>query len=313
LLGQLRNQPINSVLATTAVCGNIVVVQKDALFQPSTGVNNGIGIPLLDCPNSNWLIVERDPTAGNFPAEGQRIDPSYAGLPQTAAPNIPYPTANLNPNNTVRQMPRVMQKATNNTAPLSVIPGFGTGTASHQLWDGFELYRDSSADATTVGGIDLTYQPATVGDACEVTLNSSGKVDQNSLPVRAAACMNVQPHDLVFSHFYIHGDVQRQTVRGINFAGARKIAFMDSWGSEIQVTTAGGQGDAQFYFAGGGHGYTNVGLYKIVNTRPRPHPKVVIFCGAFTEAVSPATGFDGVPHDVGSRRMSLSNSRCGTR
>jgi hypothetical protein len=289
---------INSVLATTAVCGNIVAVQKDAFFEPSTGINNGVGIPLLDCPNSNWLIVERDPTAGNFAPEGQRIDPSYSGLPQTAAPNIPYPTANLNPNNTVRQMPRIMQKATNNTAPLSVILGAGTGTASHQRWIGFELYRDASADATTVGGIDLTYQPMGVGDACEATLNASGKVDQNSLPVRAVNCMNVQPHDLVFDRFYIHGDVQRQTVRGINFAGARKVAFIDSWGSEIQVTTAGGQGDAQFYFAGGGHSYTNVGLYKIVNDETSSSSEGSIFCGAFTEAVSPATGFDGVPHDV---------------
>jgi hypothetical protein len=289
---------INSVLTSTAVCGNIVVVQKDAFFDQTTGVNNGVGIPLLDCPNNNWLIVERDPTDANFPAEGQRVDPSYAGLPQSAAPNIPYPTANPTPNNTVRRMPRILQKATNNAAPIAVVLGAGNGTASHQRWVGFELARDASADATTVGGIDLTYQPSSAGQPCEVTLNGSGVVDKNSLPVRAVSCMNVQPHDLVFDRFYIHGDVQRQTVRGINFAGARKVAFIDSWGSEIQVTTAGGQGDAQFYFAGGGHGYTNVGLYQILNNETSSSSEGSIFCGAFTEALSPATGFDGVPHDV---------------
>jgi hypothetical protein len=289
---------INSVLATTAVCGNIVVVQKDALFDQTTGVNNGVGIPLLDCPNNNWLIVERDPTDSNFPVEGQRLDPSYAGLPQTAFPNLPYPTANATPNNTVRRMPRILQKATNNTAPITVVIGAGNGTASHQRWVGFELARDGSADIMTVGGIDLSYQPSSAGQACEVTLNGSGKVDQNSLPVRAVSCMNVQPHDLIFDRFYIHGDAQRQTTRGINFAGARKVAFIDSWGSDIQLTTAGGGGDAQFYFAGGGHGYTNVGLLKILNNETSSSSEGSIFCGAFTEALSPATGFDGVPHDV---------------
>jgi hypothetical protein len=289
---------INSVLTSTAVCGNVIVVQKDALIDQTAGINNGVGIPLLDCPNNNWLIVERDPTDTNFPAEGQRVDPSYAGLPQSAFPGLPYPTANANPNNTVRHMPRILQKATNNTAPLTIPLGSGNGVASHQRWIGFELARDASADIETVGGIDLTYQPSSTGQACEVTLNSLGKVDANSLPVRAVSCMNVQPHDLVFDRFYIHGDAQRQTTRGIQFGGSRRVAFIDSWGSDIQETNSGGGGDAQFYAGGTGHGFTNVGLWKILNNETSSTTEGAIFCGGFTEPLSPATGFDGVPHDL---------------
>lgn len=287
---------INTAILS-AVCGNIVAVQNTS-YDQSIGVNNGIGIPLLDCPVTNWLIVTRDPTDTNFPAEGQRDDPSYAGLPQSAFPNLPYPTANLTPNNTVRHMPRILQKATNNQAPITVVLGAGNGTASHQRWIGFELARDGSADNVTNGGIDLSYQPSSAGQACEVTLNGSGKVDQNSLPVRALSCMNVQPHDLVFDRFYIHGDAQRQTTRAITFGGARRIAFIDSWGSDIQLTTAGGGGDAQFYFFSGGHGYTGAGGYKIFNNETSSSSEGSISCGSFTEPLSPATGLDGVSQNL---------------
>lgn len=276
-----------------AVCGNIIVVQKDAFFDTTNSINNGLTIQLLDCPNNNWLIVERDPTAGTFPAEGQRIDPSYAGLPQTAAPNVPYPTANLTPNNTVRQMPRILQKGTNNQAPITIALGAGNGVASHQRWIGFETGRDDSSDIQGVAGIDLTYQPSGAGQACELVGSGIG-----ALPVNAVACMNVQPHDLVFDRFYIHGPAQRQQTRGINFGGARRIAFVDSWGSDIQLTDAGGGGDAQFFFAGGGHGFTNVGFYKLLNNEISASTMSSLFCGAFVEPQSPATGQDGVPQSV---------------
>jgi hypothetical protein len=284
---------------TDPVCGTRIYI-ANLIYNGSAQLDEIVNAT-QNCAG-NWISIERDPTDTNFPAEGQRVDPSYAGLPQTAFPNLPYPTANTNPNNTVRHMPKIITPASSNLAPFHFrIPNAsnsGINAPSYIRIKGLEFARDGSADILTVGGIDLSYAPANPGQDCAVTLNGSGNVDKNSLPVNAVACMNVQPHDIILQQLYIHGDAQRQTTRGINFAGARKVAFLDSWGSDIQLTTAGGGGDAQFYFAGGGHGFTNVGLYKILNNETSSSSEGSIFCGAFTEAQSPATGFDGVPHDI---------------
>ena len=284
----------------TAVCGDIFVIQDLPAL-------SNLVIPDVPCTQSNWVVVEHDitDTSGNpFPLEGYQIDPSFMGIPHSAMP-FPYPGWNPAPNSTVRHVPQLLATASSNVAPISLkIPTSGTGIAAAAYWffDGIELGRDPSADMLTVGGVNLTYNPGQQGapnltQDCSVTL-TSGQITNSSLPINAAACRSVQPNHIVFDHWIIDGDAQRQTTRGINFGGAQWISFQNGYGYDIQLTTAGGGGDAQFYFAGGGHGYTDVGLYKWFNNFTSSSSMACLFCGSYTEPVSPVTLADGVPHDV---------------
>jgi hypothetical protein len=279
------------------VCGNILVMQNTVYSQTN------LTIPDVVCTNSNWIWVTRDFTDTTFPAEGQRVDPSFAGLPHSVLTEYPYPTWNTSPNATTRHMPVLIGKASLGTPTISLkVPSSGTGITAPSFWRfiGLELTRDQTTDLLTVV-VDLTYSPAAVGQDCATNPLApypNQTVGDTALMVTPTACMNVQPNDIIFDQVYVHGDAQRQTSRAFNFAGIRHVALLDSYGDDIGLTAAGGSGDAQFYFWGGGHGYTNVGFGKFVNNFTVSSTMGSLFCGAFTEALNPVTGFDGVPHDV---------------
>jgi len=278
------------------VCGNILVLQNTVYTQTN------ITIPNVVCPNSNWIWVTRDITDTTFPAEGQRVDPSFAGLPHSVLSSYPYPTWNTNQNSTTRHMPVLIAKVVNGPAISFKEPSSGTGVAapSHWRFIGIELTRDQSGDIFTAL-VDLSYDPAGAGQDCATNPlfpYTNQTVANTALMVTPTNCMNVQPNNIIFDQMFVHGDAQRQTARAFNFAGVLHVALLDSYGYDIQLTAAGGSGDAQYYFWGGGHGFGNVGYGKFINNFTASSTMASLFCGAFTETLNPVTGSDGVPHDV---------------
>lgn len=270
-------------------CGHVINVANIAGLTPVTLPNNKI------CSNSTWIwLAFHDLSDPTFPAEGIRVDPSYIGIPQTAMPWYPYPGANPTPNVAARHMSQIIttQPSNNPCLRINVPAGSSTPSISHWRIMGLECTRDQTGDALTAL-ISLDFQPNATGQDCALT--GSGNT---ALPANAVACQADQPDHIVFDRNIFHGDPQRQTVRALSMGGGTFIANKEYYIYDIFSTFAGGQGDAQSFAGGFGHGYTGVGDWLFQNGLSASSSEGTLFCGAFTEPKSPATNADGVPTSV---------------
>jgi hypothetical protein len=278
-----------------ANCGQTIILQNTIYAGQFTVPSNVV------CTSTNWIIVERDVTDTVFPTEGTRVDPCYIGIPQSAMPYYPYPGADLNPNSCARHMPQLKAASSSGNAALRMsIPTGGNNTPSIAFWRfvGIEFTRDQSTDIA-FSIVDLNYQPGQTTSPANPSLDC-GLVGTgiSALPRDAVACHDDQPNHLIFDRCIFHGDAQRQTSSGISLGGVYWVAILDSYGYDVGSTEAGGDGDAKFYGWGVGHGYTGSGWGKFKNNFTAASTMASLFCGGFTEPLSPATGNDGVPQNV---------------
>jgi hypothetical protein len=275
---------------TNAACGQTIILASSVSFASVT-LPHG---PAVYCPANNWIIVTRDTTDPTFPAEDQRVDPCFMGIPHATMPYMPYPIWDTSPS-CARHMPQFISVLnTGNPGPLAFTQTFPTtGTSiSHWRFVGLEFTRGGAANTTmqfdnAFSLVQLQWQPT-----------SDCAVDSNNNPTNAVACMNDQPDHIIFDRCVVHGDPIHQTSHGFAFGGARWVAVIDSYGYDFGTTYAGGTGDAQAISWGTGKGYTNVGWGKFVNNFFSASTEGEIFGGGFTEPVSPATGQDGNPQSV---------------
>jgi hypothetical protein len=280
-----------SAAALNAVaCGQVINWANVPGLAPLTLPSN------KKCANNAWIwLAFHDLSDPVFPPENVRADPSYIGIPQTAMPYYPYPGANATPNVAARHMSQILVPATSNNPCLRMsIPSSGTNTPSIGHWRimGLDCTRDQSSDGLTAL-ISLDFQPNAVGQDCALT--GSGNT---ALPTNAAACAADQYDHIVIDRNVIHGDPVRQTVRAISLGGGTFLAVKDNYIYDILDTFAGGQGDAQSFAGGFGHGYTGVGDWLFQNNFSASSSEGTLFCGAFTEAKSPVTNADGIPSSV---------------
>jgi hypothetical protein len=252
---------------TTAVaslsCGQTLKVQNTLYV-----LANNTWTISQNCDQAHWITIERDMTDVTFPPEGTRVDPCYAGIPQSAMPYHPYPTADTTPNTCARHMP-LLQKSGSGTNILI--------TGQYIRFIGIQWGR--------VNTYDLDFNLITL-------LNNGGCTAADT------ACMNLQAQHIIFDRNIFAGDAQRQTTRAISMGGCRWCAVLDSDVYDMQLSYAGGGGDAQAWGGGFGKYLTNVGFWKFDNDSVSASTMASLYCGAFTEPLSPSTGFDGVPHDT---------------
>lgn len=250
-------------------CGQTLAIQENGIY-PLTG--GGLTMPAKDaahhgpCNANNWITVKTAAASADFPAEGTRITPCYMGLASVALRGYPAFSCAA----PARHVPQIIFNGAGGSGTLQVLSGFVRFT-------GIEITRDNN--------FDLTFSLVNLGDNSTCTAT-----DLN--------CMNLQPTNIIFDRCIIHGDAQRQTALGIKAGGARWVAILDSYIYDITVTYGGGAGDAHAYGWGTGHFYSNVGFGKFVNNFIAASTMSSQYCGAFTEPVSPTTGYDGIPHDV---------------
>jgi hypothetical protein len=266
-------------LANTVVLGDIVI---------PTGART-----TCDAAHYIWFALH-DLSDPIFPAEHTRVDPSYAGIPLAALSGYLYPGANGAPNTASRHVAQALGSNTDRGVISLSVPANGANTPSIAYWRfiGGQLGRDATSDLRTAI-VSLDFQPANSGQDC--ALSGTGIT---ALPVNAVACMNDQPNHIIFDRVIFQGDAQKQTTRGIALGGSRFVSIQDSYGYDIKLSFAGGGGDAQFYGGGFGHGYTNTGRWIFENNFTASSTMSSLFCGAFVEPKSPATGFDGIPASI---------------
>jgi hypothetical protein len=282
---------LRSALANLA-CDQIVIMQNT--IYPGDAGKNFI-IPDVACTTGHWWQITRDSTDTTFAPENSRVDPCFIGLTPQTLWFYPYPGWDTS-GTCGRHMPQLIGHAVNGAAVLSIkVPTTGTNTASigQARLVGLELTRDNSADIFTAL-IAFDFQPNALGQDCALT--GSGAA---ALPTNAVACMNDAPQFIVIDRCILHGDAQRQTTRAIALGGTRWVAVKDSYIYDIQLSYGGGGGDAQPILGGAGHGYTNVGEWLFSNNFSASSTQsACLFCGAFVEPLSPASGHDGVPESA---------------
>lgn len=222
------------------------------------------------CDQNHWITITYDPTDTNFAPEGTRVTPCYLGL--ASIPGYPaYPCPSP-----ARHMPYIQK-----TSGAAAINIFG----SYYRFVGIEWGRNN--------GYDLDFGILNMANA---------PTDVHGTPIAPCSapdltCMNAQPTNNIFDRNIIHGDAQRQTAKAIALGGTRWVAVIDSSIYYISETYSGGGGDAEPFGWGNGKNFTNSGWGKFTNNFESASTMGNLFCGAFTEPLSPSTGFDGVPHD----------------
>lgn len=303
--------PINSHLLPGGACSGSTFAGTTAGLQSALNavacgqiinVANipGLGVVTLPnnrkCPNNAWIWLSfHDLSDPVFPPEGVKPDPCYIGIPQIAMPWYPYPLIDSTPNTCSRHMAQIITTASSNNACLRLnVPASGANIPSIGHWRimGLDCTRDQSSDALTTL-IDLNYQPAASGQDC--ALSGSGN---SALPTNPAACAADQYDHIVLDRNILHGDPQRQTIRAVSIGGGTFLAPINNYIYDISDTFAGGQGDAQSFAGGFGHGYTGVGNWLFQNNFSASSTEGSLFCGAFTEPKSPVTNADGIPTSV---------------
>ena len=253
----------NSTQLSTAInslaCGETLKMQNTVYIAPNGTLNFA-----QVCDSAHWITIERDTTDPTFPAEGNRVTPCYSGMSASVLVGLP-PYICISP---ARHMPYIQKSGSGSTILIS---------GSHYRFVGIEWGRVNTYDL----------------DFGIITLNNNGVCTAPD-----TACMNAQPANVIFDRNIVHGDAQRQTTRAFQFGGVRWVAVLDSYIYDITLSVAGGGGDAQAYGWGNGKYLTNVGFGKFANNFVSSSTMSSLFCGSFVEPLSPATGFDGIPHDV---------------
>jgi hypothetical protein len=289
---------VNSLPA--APCGTVVNIQNIVGYTQFT-IPSGIfcGPPNIANPLWDWITSDLSDTT---PPEGQRVSPCWIGIAQSTMPYYLFPTGDTLCSAPARHMPRIMANALNGAAPISLaIPLNSNVAATGVRLQRVETTRDATADVIANSGVDLSYQPGqgtgTAGLPCSLNPLTGG--GRNALPVNALNCYNVQPTYITVSQIIDHGDAQRQTIRGFEFGGSRQTVLQDSFLYDFNSTYAGGSGDAQAIHGGGGHGYSGQGDWVIKNDFLASSTQGVgLFCGNYTEPITPTTLKDGVPKYV---------------
>jgi hypothetical protein len=255
---------IGTALAAVG-CGQTLQIQNVPIVLPNSTIRLTNA-----CDNSHWITIERDVNDTTFPLEGQRVTPCYAGLPSSAIAGVPfYPC--ISP---ARHMPLLIKGS-------STVIQFGSNTATDP---GPSSYRFVGIQWGRLTNYDLDFGLFSLP-------NNVGCTAANT------ACMNHQPNHIIFDRNIMQGDAQRQTTRAIALGGLW-VAPIDSYFYDIQLSYAGGGGDAQVFAGGFQKFITNVGEWKISNNFGSASTMGCLFCGAFVEPLSPTTGFDGIPHDI---------------
>jgi hypothetical protein len=249
--------------------------------------------------NPLWDYITSD-LSDTTPPEGQRVSPCWIGIAQSTMPYYLFPTGDTLCSAPARHMPRIMASALNGSAPISLVPlererGGHRGPASvsgnHARCDGRSRHKRRRRFKLSAG------KEPTAGLPCSLNPLSGG--GRNALPVNALNCYNVQPTYITVSQIVDHGDAQRQTVRGFEFGGARQTVLQDSYLYDFNTTYAGGSGDSQAIHGGGGHGWSGQGDWVIKNDFLASSTQGVgLFCGNYTEPITPTTLKDGVPKYV---------------
>lgn len=248
-----------STAINTLACGETLKMQNAVYVAPNGNLNFA-----QVCDPAHWITIERDTTDPTFPAEGSRVTPCYSGMAASVLVGLPPYTCT----SPLRHMPYIQKLGTGSTILIS---------GSYYRFVGIEWGRANTYDL----------------DFGIITLNNNGVCTAPD-----TACMNAQATNIIFDRNIVHGDAQRQTTRAFLFGGARWVAVLDSYIYDITLSFAGGGGDAQAYGWGSGKYLTNVGFGKLANNFVSASTMSSLFCGAFVEPLSPATGFDGIPHDV---------------
>jgi hypothetical protein len=248
-----------STAINTLACGETLKMQNTVYVAP----NDALTFAQV-CDSAHWITIERDTTDPTFPAEGNRVTPCYSGMAASVLVGLP-PYSCTSP---ARHMPYIQKSGSGSTILIS---------GSYYRFVGIEWGRVNSYDL----------------DFGIVTLSNNGVCTAPDV-----SCMNAQASNIIFDRNIVHGDAQRQTTRAFQFGGVRWVAVLDSYIYDITLSFAGGGGDAQAYGWGSGKYLTNVGFGKFANNFVSSSTMSSLFCGAFVEPLSPATGFDGIPHDV---------------
>jgi hypothetical protein len=289
---------LNSLPA--APCGTVLNI-KNIVGYTQVTIPSGIFCGPPNLANPLWDYITGD-LSDTTPPEGQRVSPCWIGIAQSTMPYYLFPTGDTLCSAPARHMPRIMASALNGSAPISLkVPSNANVAATGVRLQLVETTRDATADLATNAGVDLSYQPGffvpTAGLPCSLNPLSGG--GRNALPVNALNCYNVQPTYITVSQIVDHGDAQRQTVRGFEFGGARQTVLQDSYLYDFNTTYAGGSGDSQAIHGGGGHGWSGQGDWVIKNDFLASSTQGVgLFCGNYTEPITPTTLKDGVPKYV---------------
>ena len=248
-----------STAINTLACGETLKMQNTVYVAPNGNLNFA-----QVCDSAHWITIERDVSDPTFPAEGNRVTPCYSGLAASVLVGLPpYPCTSP-----ARHMPYIQKSASGSTILIS---------GSYYRFVGIEWGRANTYDL----------------DFGIISLSNNGVCTAPD-----TTCMNAQATNIIFDRNIVHGDAQRQTTRAFLFGGVRWVAVLDSYIYDITLSFAGGGGDAQAYGWGNGKYLTNVGFGKFANNFVSSSTMSSLFCGSFVEPLSPATGFDGIPHDV---------------
>lgn len=247
-----------STAINTLACGETLKMQNTVYVAPNITLNFS-----QICDSAHWITIERDPTDPVFPAEGNRVTPCYSGMAAAVLVGLPP----YNCTSPARHMPYIQKSGTGTSFLIS---------GSYYRFVGIEWGRANTYDL----------------DFGIINLNNNGVCTAPDV-----SCMNAQATNIIFDRNIVHGDAQRQTTRAFQLGGVRWVAVLDSYIYDITLTFAGG-GDAQAYGWGSGKFLTNVGFAKFANDFVSASTMSSLFCGSFVEPVSPATSYDGIPHDV---------------
>lgn len=267
------NWPTNQLASAIALlqCGQTLVLQNTVYFLP-----NGIIRISLPCDAAHWLTIRNDPNETVFPPEGTRIDPCYAGIPQTVLWYHPYPTADLTPNTCARRVPLLMKGGAGTQVVFSTASVVNPG-AAYIRFIGIQWGRPNTYNLDFGTLSLLNNAECTAGDV---------------------ACMNHQPQHIIFDRNLFTADAQREDTRGLLMGGCRDCAILDSWFMDYKLSYGGGGGDANAWAGGIGKWVTNVGRWKVHNNYFNASTEGQIQGGGFLQPLSAATGFDGTPHDI---------------
>jgi hypothetical protein len=275
-----------------AACGQVINISVRKYL-------GNFAIPTgLTCPLTNWIWITGDLSVTGFPAEGNRVDPNFIGLPHSALLHEQYPTWD-NGSTVARKMPQLIAKVTNANPTLYLsVPNSAnlTRSVSALRIQRLELTRDESADVA-FSIFSLNFMPSNT-TAQDCAFYGGGNVTLPSFPINPVQCTADQAQYVVFSQNVVHGDSERQTVVGYLFGGCKFCAVQDNYFYDFNGTFAGGTGDSQAIGGGTGKGVYCSGDWKVINNYLEGSTENSLIGGAYVEPFNPTVGCSGIPQSI---------------